>query len=477
MKIISALFFLLLISGCSFAPDYVRPELKLPAKFIESEQQKITFADSPWWNFFNDPVLKDLIAQTLDNNRDLLIAASRVEQARAQLGIVDSDLYPRLDVSGLASRQNLSDRQFGFNTAIIDNVGLLTDLSYQLDFWGKYRNASDSAKYQLLATEQGMLNLRISLLSETARAYFLILDLQNQREIAQRTLANRKDATKVIKARFEEGILPELDFNQAQIEEADAVLTYISADRQMNLARNALAILLGKTELVDVNGNRIEFVLPNSAINYKQDQDFIFNASVIQQRPDVLSAELLARAALADVGVARADQLPNFNITGSVGYIGSSGGDLFEKPSLTWDIAGQFLGPLIDFGKSESNIELAEARAKESLLNYENTVLKAIREIEDSIVEIKSFQKENEQRNLQVTAAANASRLSRARYYNGFTSYLEVLDIERSLFSAELAASNTRQQYFSSIVKLYQALGAGWGKSDIIEPALRVKVE
>ncbi len=466
-----------LLSGCSFAPDYTRPELQLPSRFVSTEQEKITFADSPWWNFFNDPVLKDLIAQALDHNKDLLISASRIEQARAQLGIVRSDQFPQVSISGSATRQDLSDNAIGFATNINNNYGIGADLSYQLDFWGKYRNATAAARYQLLATEQGYMNLRISLLSEVARAYFIILDFQNQKAIALGTLKNRKDATGVIKARFQEGILPELDFNQAEIEEADAALTVITADRNIKLARNALAILIGKTELVDSQGNKLEFKLPETAVNFSKDQDFVFLASTLQQRPDVQAAEFQAKAALADVGVAKADQLPNFNILGSIGFASTKGHNLFERPSMTWDIGGQFLGPLIDFGRSESNIEFTEAAAKETLLNYENTVLRASREVEDAIIEIISYNDENVQRNLQVAAAQNASRLSRERYYNGFTSYLEVLDIERSLFSAELASSNTRQKYFSAIVKLYQALGGGWGKSETPEPALKVKIE
>jgi multidrug efflux system outer membrane protein len=475
------LFFIIILtlSACSFAPDYFRPEVELPKRFVSEEQQLQTFADSPWWNFFSDPVLKGLIAEALEGNKDALIAASRIEQARAQLGIIDADLYPRIDIAGSATRQDPSDAQFGnlFGSEIVNTVGLSAELSYQLDFWGRYRNLSKAAQYQLLSTEQGLITLKVSLLSQVARAYFTVLDFENQKEVGRRTLDNRKEATKVIKARFEEGILPELDFNQAQIEEADAAVVMIAAERGSALARNALATLLGKTSLVDTQGKPRQFPLPNTVVNFPDDQEFLFSISTLQNRPDVLATENLARAALAQVGVAKADRLPNISLLGSVGYIGTDSGQLFEKPAFTWDIGGQLLGPLIDFGKARSGVELAVAQAQETLLAYENSLILAAKETEDSIVELKSYKLENEQRNLQVKAAINASSLSRARYFNGFTSYLEVLDIERSLFQAELSASSTLRLYYSSIVRLYEALGGGWVKAVEQSKEMKIKVD
>ena len=444
------------LSGCLLGPEYTRPEQQLGQSFYEPNQTGAAFANLAWWDVFADPVLQKLIREALDSNKDLKVAAARIEQARALLGVTRADQFPRIDLSGNASRLDVSDNVLRAGQNPINDFGLFGDLSFEIDIWGKLRRATEAQEAELLSTEYAQRAIVVSLIAQVASTYYQILGLENRLAISRATVKNRTNSTNLIRERFKQGVVPELDVNQAQIEQASVAADAATFERDLRQSEHALSVLLGKMP------GQIPRGLAFGSQPLRDSVPAGFPAELLERRPDVLAAEEAYRAEVARIGIAEADRLPSLNLLGFVGLQSSRGSDFPEARSFTWSIGGNILGPLVDFGKSKSAEEAARARAQAAMFSYEQTVLQAVREVEDSIVGIRTSKEGYEQRILQTKAAANAARLSRARYDEGVTTYLEVLDIERSLFEAELGASANRELYLISIVQLYKSLGGGW---------------
>lgn len=462
----SACALVFLFSGCSIGPDYERRELKLPESFnfyqdtsLDPENGK-SIANIGWWELFSDATLKELIKKSLENNRDLKVAISRIEMARAQLRFVRADQFPNLSGGASAQRRDPSNSALSFVAVPVNDFGLLSDLSFELDIWGKLRRATESERAQLLSTEYAKQSLTIQLIANVASAYFRLLNAENQLRIAETTLENRQHATEIIKARFEQGATSELDLNQTQIEEYAAAITAATARRERAHLASTLSVLIGdaptniKTEH-SLFEQKIDLSIP-----------YGYPADLLERRPDVLSVEQQVRAAVAKIGVAQANRLPSLNILGMVGWQSEDVSDLLKRDAFTWTIGGDLLGPIVDFGKSKSGVELAQAQAKSALNEYEQKVLLAVQEVQDSLVSISSYAEESRNRKLQLEAAQSAANLARARYDQGVTSYLDLLDIERSLFEAQLGSSSSYANYLEAIVVLYRALGGGWNLSN-----------
>ncbi|MCO6430036.1 MAG: efflux transporter outer membrane subunit [Deltaproteobacteria bacterium] len=450
------------ICGCALGPDYERPQVLLSEKFIQSGGEGESIANLEWWELFSDPVLVELINVALERNKELGAAVARIERARAILGITRADQFPRLDLRGNATRTDASDEAFAFAVAPFNNFGLFTDLSFEIDIWGRLRRATEAQRAELLSSEYAQRAFVVTLVSEVASTYFTILGLEHRLGISQGTLNNRRGATELIAERLNKGVVPEIDLNQAQIEEASAAVAVTVLERDLRQAEHALSVLLGG----------LPAEIPRGKSLY--DQSFAlelpagFPAELLERRPDVRAAEESAHAAVARVGVAIGDRLPSLNLLGFVGLESIEDSNFFHGNAKTWSIGGSLLGPLIDFGRSSSAIDAAEAEAKEALLGYEQSVIQAVREVEDALVAIRTTREGQKYRENQVTAARNAATLSRTRYDEGIAPYLEVLDIERSLFEAELGASNQRETYLRSVVQLYKALGGGWVQESLL---------
>ena len=444
------------LSGCLLGPDYTRPEQALDDAYYQPAQKGATVANLGWWEFFSDPVLQNLIRQCLNENKNLKVAAARVERARALLGFTRADQFPRLDLSGNAVRTRSSKNFITNGKNPFNDFGIFGDLSFEIDFWGKLHRATEAEQATLLSTEYAHRAVIVTLVSQVATAYFRILGLEDRLKISDETIKNRSSNTGLIRARFSKGVVPELDVNQAEIEEASARADRLDFLRDLRQTEHALSVLLGTTPKDIPRGQGL----------YEQtlqgDVPVGFPAELLERRPDVLSAEEAVRAEVARVGVATANRLPTLDLLGFIGLQSEKASDFFEGDSFTWSIGGSLLGPIVDFGKSRSAQEAQEAAAEAALHSYEQTVLQAVQEVDDSLIAIQTASDAYLQRTSQTKAARNAARLSHARYDEGVTSYLEVLDIERSLFEAELGASINREQYLTSIVLLYKALGGGW---------------
>ena len=452
-----------LLASCAMGPDYERPEVEVPDSYRTESIPGESFANLKWWELFDDPELVRLVEIALVNNKQLAIALARIEEARATLGFVRADMYPNLDGQFGASRGNAV---LGTPGDITENFVLAGNLSFEVDLWGKLRRSNEAARAELLATVEARNVVTITLVSDVASIYLLLLDLDKRVEISRRTMQTRQDSLGIIQARFDKGTVPLIDVNQAQIELGDAVAQLAALERQQGLAENALSVLLGHSP------GPIE----RSSIGVADTLDIPdipvgLPSELLQRRPDVRQSEQELAAQTARIGVAEALRWPSLSLTASLGRASPELDDFLGSENKIWGVSANLLGPIFDAGRGKARVEAERARTEQLINAYQLTVLQAMQEVDDSLINIETFRSEAEAREQQVQAARSAANLSRARYDGGVTSYLEVLESERSLFRVELAASETRRAQVVSIVELYKALGGGWASDQEIEQA------
>ena len=446
--------FALLPMGCAVGPDYQRPDSVMPETYTGIEATEASAVDLGWWQVFRDPALVALIDIAIEGNRDLRVAAARVDEARARLGVVRGDQWPTVGVAGGFQRGNGSELVTP-GSGIIEGASVGLTASYEVDLWGRYRRATEAERAALLGSVENQRAIFIALLSEVAQAYLLLRDLDERLQIAERTLELRRESTAIIRQRFDRGIVPLLDVNQAQIQEAEAAVVRASIARQRREARNLLNLLLGRNPMPILRNNQ------NLAALVAPDIPAGLPSQLLEQRPDVRAAEQALAAQTARIGVAQSLRFPSISLTGSLGYASDELSELNDGTRV-WGVNVDIFGPIFDGKKRRSQVEQERARTVQALNNYEQAVLNALREVEDALSGVQGYREELAARQLQLKASESAADLSRQRYDGGVTDYLEVLDSERSLFSAQLGVSSVRRQELSSLVSLYKALGGGW---------------
>lgn len=452
---------LLLLGGCAVGPDYERPELDVPQTYIQPVTQGESFANTPWWGLFQDESLQELIRIALEQNQDLGIAAARVVEFRAVLGVTRADQFPSVDITATGAQTEGSDNVFpgnvpGFGTEKVENYRLSADVFWELDLFGRLRRSTEAARAQLLATEEARRSITISLVASVASTYMLLRDLDAQLEIARRTERTRADSLAIIQARFDKGTVPRLDVNQAEIELAVAQAAVAAAQRAVAQTEHALSLLLGRNPGPIVRGLPLMRQVMPPAIPAG------LPSELLQRRPDVLASEAELAAQTARIGIAQAARWPSLSLTGALGFESDDLSTLTDSGSDFWSAGIGILAPIYNAGRNRSRVEIEVARTEQALLAYEQTVQRAFGEVEDALVSVRTYRIEHEARRRQVAAARSAAVLSRARYDGGVSSYLEVLDTERSLFSAELAETQTLRLYINAIIELYKSLGGGW---------------
>ncbi|NOY49222.1 MAG: efflux transporter outer membrane subunit [Chlorobi bacterium] len=443
----------LLISSCKLGPDFQHPQYAGENVFRFDSIASDTIVNLRWWDLFNDPQLALLVNEALENNKDVLIAAARIEAAKANLGFTEADQYPSFGVSANAGGGN-------FGAALLQNPNASSfsaypEMYWEIGFWGKYRRLNESARAELLASEYGMRTVQISLISAVASTYFTLLEFQEKLEISKKTLASRDSGLVIIRARFDYGIVPELDLNQAQIQKAISQASVPVYERAIAQTENTLSLLLG--------GNPKGFIT-NTALSEQHLPPKIpegLPSQLLLRRPDIRQAEAVYAAQNARIGVAQAMRWPSLNITGLFGYASN---DLLNITSggLAWSAAGSLTGPLFNFGKNKRRVEIEKYNTEVALRQYENTTLQAFREVADALIAIKTLKAELEANKLRTTAAINAKKLSDQRYDKGQTSYLEVLEGQRQSFDAQLRYTQTQKELLDAHISLYKALGGGW---------------
>jgi multidrug efflux system outer membrane protein len=453
LKIIITLIVIGSSTGCMVGPDFRKPSIETPAHFKSAELEKETAVNLKWWELFKDPVLNSLVTSALNDNKDVRIAASRIQEARFALGFTKADMYPRLDLESEAFRGNTAGgRRLGFTD---DNFFIAPALSWELDFWGKFRRATESSRAELMASEYSLRAIQISLIAEVVSTYYRMLDFHQRLEISKHTFDSRLESLKIIEKRFSHGIIPEIDVNQAQIQKETAATAIPVFERLISKAEHTLSILLGRfpgevRKGIDLYNQPLPPDIPVG-----------LTASLLERRPDIVQAEYSLKAQNARIGVAQALRLPSINLTGMLG------GASDELSTLTsggaaWSISGGIFGPIFNFKQDKMRVEVEKERTKQARYDYENTILSAFREVEDALTEIQTYKKQVLSIKRKFKAAKNAAALSKMRYNQGFTSFLEVQDTERVLFDVALEHSEVNQLYHNAYVKLYKALGGGW---------------
>ena len=449
------------LSGCVVSRvDPQKPELPLPVALPAPAEASVQLPD-PWWTLFDDPILSQLVDEALANNPDVKIAAARVEQARAILRITDADRLPTLDAQGTASRSKSSaltsfpgvDRY----TTVYNVQGVV---GFELDLWGRYQRASESARAQLLNTEYGREATRLSLTGDVVRGYFAMIAAAEQLARGRDTIASRDESLRLEKIRFDAGESDEFTFKRA---EADAAATRTSVYQlELELVRrtNALGVLLGRSPK-DLADNAIR--VPKSMLPPLVTLPAELPSTVIARRPDIGAAEAALNAAAADIGVARADMFPRISLTGDFGSVSPELSDLFTKPAEAWSVAGNILQPVFQGGRLRANVRRAEAVREQRKAEYAGTVQSAFREVLDALNGQGLIKNVREGSAAQVSALARATELAELRYAQGDIAYLDLLDARRSLFQAQIDLVAAQRDALLNTVDLALAVGGSTG--------------
>jgi len=449
------------ISGCAVGPNYKKPAIDTPTVYrgLTPDQAAAndpkSLADEKWWEVFQDDELKQLIKTALQENYDVRRAAARVLQAQAFMGITRADQLPT--ISADAAAINLRNSRQGIFPPIDTNqnrVGL--SLDWELDFWGKFRRATEAARANLVASEWAQQEVITQLVANVASAYFQLRALDLQLDISKRTLASRRDSLRLTNLLAQGGSTSMLDVRQAEQLVFTAASEIPFLEQQIEQTENFISILLGRNPAPVPRGKELtdQYHPPMVPAGLP--------SSLLERRPDIRQAEQQLIAANAQIGVAKAQYFPQISLTASAGYQSSALSNLFTSPAGFWTFGSTLAQPIFTGGRLRSNVRLAEAQQQESLLFYKETIQGAFRDVSDSLIAYRKTQEFREQQKLLVDSAQDATRLSHLRYTGGATSYLEVLTNDTNYFTAELGLVQAQLNELLSLVQLYRGLGGGW---------------
>jgi outer membrane protein, multidrug efflux system len=450
-----------LIGGCTVGPNYHRPAVPTPTAYrsVSADSpvpaQAASFADLPWWQVFQDPQLQDLIRTALKQNYDLQLATERIKAERAQLAVTRSALFPQVsgNANFLGGKDQTSQSTFNF-------LSLTADAAFQLDFFGQLRRATEAARAQLMATEDAQHVVALTLVSDVASDYFELLRLDLALEITHDTVKAQENSVKLTSLRLSHGVATKLDVLQAQqvLDTANAQIPDL--ERQIGQQENAISILLGNYPGNVPRGRPLaEEALPPEVPPGMP-------SSLLERRPDILQAEQTLVAANAEIGVAKAAFFPQISLTGSGGG-GFGRSSEFTKLMSSqigiWSYGAQVSQPIFTGGALRGNLHLAESQHEQALIAYKEAIQHAFGDVSDALIGYEKLHEVRIRQEQTVADLTESVRLSIMRYQGGTTTYLEVLDGQRSLFDAELVLAQARGDEYQSLVQLYKALGGGWG--------------
>jgi len=458
--LIAALLAANLIAGCAVGPNYHKPDVHAPTAYhnlpenSQAEAQAASYADLPWWQVFPDPVLQDLIRTALKQNYDLQTATERINAARGQLAVTRSSLFPQVrgdgDFTG-GKEQNFQSKS--------NFLALTADAAFQVDLFGGLRRATQASRAQLLATEAARQTVVLTVVSDVASDYFALLQLDLDLQIARDTVKAQEDSVKLTSLRLDHGVATKLDVLQAQqvLDTANAQIP--DFERQIAQEEDAISTLLGNYPGGVPRGRALaDQALP-------PDVPPGLPSSLLERRPDIRQAEQLLIAANAQIGVAKAEFFPQISLTGAGGgAFGRSSvfSSMMSSQTAVWAYGARVSQPIFTGGALRGNLHATEAQHEQALIAYKQAIQFAFRDVSDALVGYQKFHEVRVRQEETVADLAESVRLSVMRYRGGTTTYLEVLDGQRSLFEAELTLAQARGQEYQSLVQLYKALGGGW---------------
>jgi multidrug efflux system outer membrane protein len=440
-------------------PDYQQPQADIPPGWRVEYPAAADLANTAWWENFQDPVINDLIKTALNENKDLLIAAARVEEFAARVQATQADLYPQLYYGGSAGRRQESEElKFPFGD-VLDRTNskyeAFLSAGWELDIWGRIRRSTEAARAELLATEEGRQAVILTLVSAVAGGYVDLLGLDKQLEIARKTLAFRQEWLRLFEAKKKGGQISELELIQVRESYEQAATVIPIFQRQIALQENYLSVLLGRNPGPISRGKTLDtLVMPEVPQGIPSD--------VLVRRPDIRQSEQNLVAANAQIGVARTLYFPSISLTGLFGFASSSLSNLPQSSANVWEVAGGFIGPIFAGGRIKSENLQAEARYKQLLYDYLKTIQTAFKEVNDSLVSRQNLVEQSDTLQRLVGTLEDYSQFSRKSYEAGYASYLTVLDADEKLYVALARYTQNQNDSFSAMVNIYKAMGGGW---------------
>lgn len=467
----------LLLSGCALGPDYFRPLFETPQTYRFADAEAKDTINSAWWKEFGDPELERLIDIALTENKDVLIAAARVEEFYGRYGATRGQQFPQVGLNAQGGRERLSrisqppipDSQSNYTDFYSIDLGA----SFEIDLWGKLRRASEAARAELLAAEEGRRTVLMTLVATVASSYVNLLSLDRQLQISRDTLRARADSLNIFTLRFEGGTVSEMELQQIRSEYELAAAAIPAFEKQVAQQENNLSVLLGRNPGPIIRtGSLAKLQLPTVPSGLPSD--------LLERRPDIRAAEQQLIAANARIGVAKAAFFPSISLTGLLGFASTDLSDLFSSDARTWAYGGVLGQPLFTGGTLLGRLTVTEAQQKQALYAYQQSIQIAFAEVENSLIDQTKTREQEAAQGRQVDALSRYSELAWLRYDNGYSSYLEVLDSQRSLFQAQLQLTQTQAQLYFARINLYKAMGGGWGDladAQSAQPAVDIKEE
>ena len=456
--IISSLFILTLL-GCMVGPNYKRPSIETSSSWRFEEKEAKEVVNTAWWQQFDDPILNELIQNALEENKDVKIAAARVEEFMGRYRTTRASLFPQVGAGASAGRSRVTEKAPTPLTSATENPAndfqVFMNARWEIDLWGKFRRGTQAARADLLGTEEGRRAVILTLVTSVAGAYVNLRDLDMQLEIAKRTSKSREETYNLFQMRFRGGVISDLELNQVRSEYEQALSAIPFIEKTISQQENALGVLLGRNPGPIPRGKMIdELILPSVPAGLPSD--------LLVNRPDIRQVEQDLIAANARIGVARSQYFPAISLTSLFGFESTDLSSLFSGPAKVWNFAAPLTAPIFTGGAIQGQVKSAKAVQQQALLRYQQSIQTAFREVEDALIDQKRSREQLAIQAQQVITLCNYARIARLRFDSGYTSYIEVLDSERSLFNAELSHAQTKGVLFQALVNLYKAMGGGW---------------
>lgn len=465
-RFVSALLVATLLSGCAIGPNYKRPAVAQPETFRgQAAAEAASFADAPWWEAFQDPTLKALIQEALRNNYDAAIAAARVQEARANLGVARSDLFPSLDYNAAAGRARLPlgglNLPNGTDHRTDDFFIGTMSMSWELDIWGRVRRSNEAARATLLATEDARRGVWLILVSDLAQAYFELLALDVQLQIAQNSTQAYQGTYDLFQDRFNLGVASKLETSRALGALGSAQATIPQIQSSIVAGENQVSILLGRTPGPIPRGQPMyaQPVAPTVPAGLP--------STLLERRPDLRQAEQQLVAANARIGVAKAEFFPKLSLTALFGAASPELSALTGGGATVWAVAGMLSGPLFNAGRTTGQYRASIAQWEQARLHYEQAVLGALREVSDALTALGKLSEAETGQTTAVRGLEDAVVHATDRYRQGLASYYEVLEAQQQLYPAQTTLAQIRRNRLTAYVQLYKALGGGWNLTDV----------
>jgi len=449
----------LALGGCTVGPNYTRPAVESPPSWRVTEEQAGNVADNAWWGQFGDPVLDNLIRVSLRENLDLQIASARIDEFAGRYGFVRADLFPQVGANASAGRQRTTEETGntlppGFNSTL-NNYSATLGATWELDIWGRIRRATEAARAELVGTEEGRRAVLLSLVGSVSGSYVNLRDLDRQLEIAKETAKTRGESLVIFKLRLDSGFTSEVEYVQVKSLYEEAMATIPVFEKAIAQQENGLSVLLGRNPGPIPRGKTIDQLrLPAIPAGLPSD--------LLERRPDILAAEQALISANARIGVAKAAYYPAISLTGFFGFASTDLSNLFTGTAKVWSYAAPISAPIFTAGKIAGDVQATEAVQRQALARYRQAIQFSFRDVDDALVDRARTKEQLSAQSNQVKALEKYVELARLRFDNGYTSYLEVLDAERSLFNAQLAYAQSQGVLFQAAINIYKAMGGGW---------------